>query len=179
MLTPGRFVGPIMHSGCCAQAASTDGLHTPSAVCAHTGMMACCESACQVSRLQLSLHLTANAMLCYAKPCVAHSNTHTPSALAIPMQILYRMSLHLKIDMIQLLYEKSVRVTSAVKSDMGVGAIVNLQSNDAAKLWGMPLFLHIVWNGPFQVSARHHAQAHTRLSKVSISQHILCFDLDI
>ncbi|MEW5303174.1 MAG: hypothetical protein WDW36_005892 [Sanguina aurantia] len=65
--------------------------------------------------------------------------------------ILYRMSLHLKIDMIQLLYEKSVRVTSAVKSDMGVGAIVNLQSNDAAKLWGMPLFLHIVWNGPFQI----------------------------
>jgi hypothetical protein len=25
------------------------------------------------------------------------------------------------------------------KSDMGVGAIVNLQSNDAAKIWNIPL----------------------------------------
>lgn len=40
-----------------------------------------------------------------------------------------------------------------MKSEMGVGAIVNLQSNDAAKLWNMPLYLHIVWNGPFQVPA--------------------------
>ena len=31
--------------------------------------------------------------------------------------------------------------------------IVNLQSNDAAKLWALPSYGHMVWNGPFQVGA--------------------------
>lgn len=61
------------------------------------------------------------------------------------------MSLHLKTAMIQMIYAKSLRITSGVKSRMGVGSIVNLQSNDASKIWNMPLYLHIVWNGPFQV----------------------------
>ncbi len=64
---------------------------------------------------------------------------------------LYRLSLHIKIAMIQLIYDKSLRVTGAVKAERGVGSIVNLQSNDAAKIWNMPLFLHVLWNGPFQV----------------------------
>lgn len=53
--------------------------------------------------------------------------------------------------MIEMLYAKSLRITSSVKSDMGVGPIVNLQSNDASKIWNLPMYLHIVWNGPFQV----------------------------
>jgi hypothetical protein len=52
---------------------------------------------------------------------------------------------------IAMIYEKSLRVTNAVKSEMGVGAIVNLQSNDASKIWNTPLYMHIIWNGPFQV----------------------------
>jgi hypothetical protein len=35
---------------------------------------------------------------------------------------------------------------SAVKAALGVGPIVNLQSNDAAKLWTLPTYLHMVWN---------------------------------
>jgi hypothetical protein len=50
-----------------------------------------------------------------------------------------------------MIYEKSLRVSNAVKSEMGVGAIVNLQSNDASKIWNTPLYMHIIWNGPFQV----------------------------
>jgi len=69
----------------------------------------------------------------------------------IYFHILYRMSLHLKTAMIQMIYAKSLRITSGVKSRMGVGSIVNLQSNDASKIWNMPLYLHIVWNGPFQI----------------------------
>ncbi|KAF5828549.1 hypothetical protein DUNSADRAFT_17458 [Dunaliella salina] len=69
----------------------------------------------------------------------------------IYFHILYRMSLHLKTAMIQMIYAKSLRITSGVKSKMGVGSIVNLQSNDASKIWNMPLYLHIVWNGPFQI----------------------------
>lgn len=57
-----------------------------------------------------------------------------------------------------MIYEKSLRVTNAVKSEMGVGAIVNLQSNDASKIWNTPLYLHIVWNGPFQASEADHMQ---------------------
>lgn len=64
---------------------------------------------------------------------------------------LYRMSLHIKVNMITMLYDKSLRITSGVKAEMGVGSILNLQSNDASKIWNLPMYLHIVWNGPFQI----------------------------
>ncbi|GLC35697.1 hypothetical protein PLESTB_000485000 [Pleodorina starrii] len=64
---------------------------------------------------------------------------------------LFRMSLHLKIALIDMIYDKSLRITSAVKADMGAGAIVNLQSNDTAKLWSLVLYMHVIWNGPFQI----------------------------
>lgn len=51
----------------------------------------------------------------------------------------------------ELLYRKALRVSSAVKASMGVGPIMNLQSNDAAKLWSLPSYIHMIWNGPFQV----------------------------
>ena len=50
-----------------------------------------------------------------------------------------------------MLYCKSLTITSGVKAEMGVGSIVNLQSNDGSKIWNLPQYLHIVWNGPFQV----------------------------
>jgi hypothetical protein len=53
--------------------------------------------------------------------------------------------------MIDMLYRKSLKVTSAVRGAFGVGAIVNLQSNDASKIWSLPQYLHVVWNGPFQI----------------------------
>lgn len=57
----------------------------------------------------------------------------------------------LQISLVDMLYRKSLRITAASKGKMGVGAIVNLQSNDASKLWGMAQYLHIIWSGPFQV----------------------------
>ena len=57
----------------------------------------------------------------------------------------------MQIGLVDMLYRKSLRITAASKGRMGVGAIVNLQSNDASKLWGMAQFLHILWSGPFQV----------------------------
>ncbi len=50
-----------------------------------------------------------------------------------------------------MLYTKMLRLSSAVKGSMGVGAIVNLQSNDAAKIWALPQYMHVLWSGPFQV----------------------------
>lgn len=56
-----------------------------------------------------------------------------------------------QISLVDMLYRKSLRITAASKGKMGVGAIVNLQSNDASKLWSMAQYLHIIWSGPFQV----------------------------
>lgn len=67
--------------------------------------------------------------------------------------ILYRMGLHIKTELVTMLYQKALCVTSSVRADQGIGGIVNLQSNDASKLWGLPEYLHILWSGPFQVLA--------------------------
>jgi hypothetical protein len=59
--------------------------------------------------------------------CTCHSDACS--------QALFRASLHIKTEMIQMIYEKSLRVTGAIKAEMGAGAIANLQSNDASKIW--------------------------------------------
>ncbi|PRW33949.1 ABC transporter isoform A [Chlorella sorokiniana] len=65
--------------------------------------------------------------------------------------MIFRICLHLKIALVHALYRKSLRVSSAAKGDLGVGKIVNLQSNDASKLWSIPQYLHMIWSGPFQI----------------------------
>ena len=75
----------------------------------------------------------------------------------------------LQISLVDMLYRKSLRITAASKGKMGVGAIVNLQSNDASKLWGMAQYLHIIWSGPFQVLPLLHS--------VTLCQYVeLCYD---
>lgn len=54
-------------------------------------------------------------------------------------------------SLVCMLYDKMLKLSSAVKGEMGVGAIVNLQSNDAAKIWALPQYMHVLWSGPFQV----------------------------
>ena len=76
----------------------------------------------------------------------------------------------MKIGMLEMLYDKSLRISSSVRSDMGIGSIVNLQSNDAAKIWNIVLYLHILWNGPFQVP-RTHARGACTLSLKPYSPH--------
>ena len=61
----------------------------------------------------------------------------------------------MQISLVNMLYQKSLRINQATKGALGVGKIVNLQSNDAAKLWGLAQYLHILWSGPFQVSKVH------------------------
>ncbi|WPT17490.1 Multidrug resistance-associated protein 1 [Picochlorum sp. SENEW3] len=65
--------------------------------------------------------------------------------------ILFRICLHLKTGLVNSLYEKSLRLAAGKVSDLGVGSVVNLQSNDAAKLWKLPQYLHMIWSGPFQI----------------------------
>jgi hypothetical protein len=74
-----------------------------------------------------------------------------PPALPTPACLPTSISLHLKTQLIQLLYVKSLAISCAARSSLGVGAILNLQSNDASKIWGLPTYGHVLWNGPFQV----------------------------
>jgi ATP-binding cassette subfamily C (CFTR/MRP) protein 1 len=57
---------------------------------------------------------------------------------AVYFHALYRITLHLKAALVDALYAKSLRLSAAARGERGVGAIVNLQSNDAAKLWNLP-----------------------------------------
>ena len=68
--------------------------------------------------------------------------------------MLYTTATSVQVGLIDMLYCKSLRVSSAAKASLGVGSIVNLQSNDASKLWNLPQYLHMLWSGPFQVHCK-------------------------
>ena len=63
----------------------------------------------------------------------------------------FNCSLFLKAGLIQALYAKSLRISIPAKTALGGGSIANLQSNDAAKIWGLPNYGHVLWSGPLQV----------------------------
>ena len=63
----------------------------------------------------------------------------------------FHTALHIKTGLLDMLYQKSLRLTVDVRNARGVGTVVNLQSNDASKVWMMPVHIHTLWNSPFQV----------------------------
>jgi len=67
-------------------------------------------------------------------------------------EALARVSLHLKASLIALLYEKSLRLSAQACSRRGAGAISNLMSNDAQKIWTLATYGHMAWNAPFQIA---------------------------
>lgn len=54
-------------------------------------------------------------------------------------------------SLIDMLFSKSLRISSGVRGKHGIGAITNLQSNDAAKLYNLSQYLHMLWSGPLYV----------------------------
>lgn len=64
----------------------------------------------------------------------------------------YEISLHVKVDLMDMLYQKSLRVSVDVRNTRGIGAMLNLQSNDASNVWQMPVNVHTLWSSPLQVS---------------------------
>lgn len=55
-----------------------------------------------------------------------------------------------QVGLVDCLYRKCLRISCATRTAQGAGRLVNLQSNDAAKLWGLPVYAHVLWSGPFQ-----------------------------
>ena len=49
------------------------------------------------------------------------------------------------------LFSKALRLSLAARDSHGIGAVATLMSNDAAKLWNLPQYLHMLWSGPFQI----------------------------
>ena len=64
---------------------------------------------------------------------------------------LFRVGMHMKAQLVHMLYDKALRITEPAKAKHGVGGIVNLQSNDASKLWNLPSYIHVLWSGPLQI----------------------------
>ena len=67
--------------------------------------------------------------------------------------ILFRVSVHTKVQLISAIYRKALTVSSSGYAKVGSGKVNNLQSNDAAKLWNMPQYLHQIWNAPLKLCA--------------------------
>ena len=64
---------------------------------------------------------------------------------------LYRVSMHAKTALIHTLYCKVLRVSTPSLSALGAGTVANLQSNDAARLYDLPQYGHVLWSAPFQI----------------------------
>jgi len=65
---------------------------------------------------------------------------------------LFRLGARVKAQLVHALYKKALRISESAKARHGVGGIVNLQSNDASKLWDLPKYMHILWSGPLQIA---------------------------
>eukprot|EP00894_Picocystis_sp_ML_P002922 jgi/Pico_ML_1/53439/g3979.t1 len=60
--------------------------------------------------------------------------------------------MHVKIGTISSIFDKSLKISNTARNRFGTGSIINLQSNDAQKLWELPQYVHMIWSGPFQIS---------------------------
>ena len=90
--------------------------------------------------LQLMTHA-----FCVFQWYACHSKQVPPfSTLAVQYLLL------LQVGVLDMLYQKSMRLGVDVRNARGIGAVVNLQSNDASKVWMMPTYIHLLWNAPFQ-----------------------------
>lgn len=74
-------------------------------------------------------------------------------SINIYFHMIFRICLHMKIGLVNALYKKSLRISASARTRLGAGTIVNLQSNDAAKIWELPKYLHMLWSAPFQILA--------------------------
>ena len=79
------------------------------------------------------------------------SGVSTPLIINQYFHRLYIVSLHAKTALIHTLYQKALRISVASKAELGNGAIANLQSNDAAKVYNLPPYGHILWSAPLQI----------------------------
>lgn len=67
---------------------------------------------------------------------------------------LFRIQLHLKAQLVDCLFARALRCSVAARDRRSTGAVANLMSNDASKLFSLPQYLHMIWSAPFQVKKK-------------------------
>lgn len=63
----------------------------------------------------------------------------------------FRVSMGLKTGVIDMIFRKSLLISGAVRGELGLGKIINFQSNDGKRIWETAQFLHQLWSAPEQV----------------------------
>ena len=61
------------------------------------------------------------------------------------------MCAYMQVELLDMLYQKSLRLGTDVRNARGIGTVINLQSNDAHKVWMVLVHLDMLWNSPLQV----------------------------
>lgn len=64
---------------------------------------------------------------------------------------LFRIQLRLKAQLVDALFARALRCSVSARDRRSAGAVANLMSNDAAKIFGLPQYLHMIWSAPFQI----------------------------
>ena len=82
----------------------------------------------------------------------------------------------MQVGLVDMLYRKALLVSSSARTEYGIGAIVNLQSNDASKLWTLPQYLHMLWSAPMQVQPFCFHLSRVHLTSVLHFSSIFCLD---
>jgi len=96
--------------------------------------------------MQLS---TSAAVLC----AIGMFASNTLQSLALGQYFFrgYRLSLHVKAAVGQLVYVKALSLDHRQRQAFGVGAIVSYMQIDASKLGDAIPYLHVLWSGPLQL----------------------------
>lgn len=64
---------------------------------------------------------------------------------------LFRIQLRLKAQLVDTLFARALTCSVSARDGRSTGAVANLMSNDAAKIFGLPQYLHMIWSAPFQI----------------------------
>ena len=67
---------------------------------------------------------------------------------------LFRIQLHLKAQLVDCLFARALRCSVAARDRRSTGAVANLMSNDASKLFSLPQYRHMIWWAPYQVKKK-------------------------
>ncbi|KAG0330715.1 hypothetical protein BG004_002017, partial [Podila humilis] len=64
----------------------------------------------------------------------------------------FRCGMHIRVGIITAVYQKALRLSNSARQEFTVGEIVNHMSIDAQRVQDLVTYLHLLWNGFFQIA---------------------------